>query len=405
MNYTRKVMKDIFWLGGNDRRLALFENLYPIPRGVSYNAYLVRDEKNTLFDTVDHAVSDLFLENLAQALAGELLHFVVVQHMEPDHCAALGEVLRRYPEAEVLCSAKAAVMIAQFFAEDFHARIRTVKEGEALETGRHRFRFLMAPMVHWPEVMVSLEEREGILFSADAFGMFGAINGALLRDASALSPEEWDEARRYYTNIVGKYGPQVQALLKKAAGAEIHMICPLHGPVWQAGLPVLLEKYARWSSYAPEEAGVLLLYGSVYGHTAAAMELLAAKLTQRGVRTAVYDLSGVHGSYALAEAFRYSHLVLASPTYNAGLFPPVEALIRELQAHNLQKRTVALVENGTWAPVAAKKMAEMFSTMKEMTILSTGVCIRSALREEQVSEVDALADALAASVAQTAKEL
>ena len=183
------------------------------------------------------------------------------------------------------------------------------------------------------------------------------------------------------------------------------MICPLHGPVWQAGLPVLLEKYARWSSYAPEEAGVLLLYGSVYGHTAAAMELLAAKLTQRGVRTAVYDLSGVHGSYALAEAFRYSHLVLASPTYNAGLFPPVEALIRELQAHNLQKRTVALVENGTWAPVAAKKMAEMFSTMKEMSILSAGVCIRSALREEQVSEVEALADALAALVAQTVKEL
>ena len=405
MYCVKKMTEDLYWVGASERRLNLFENAYPLTNGVSYNSYLLLDEKTVLIDTVDKSVSGLFFENVDHVLGGRKLDYLIVQHMEPDHAATIGELVLRHPELTIVCNAKTRTMMQNFFTFDIDSRLQLVKEMDTLTTGRHTLAFVMAPMVHWPEVMVSLEEREDILFSADAFGMFGAINGALLRDASALSPEEWDEARRYYTNIVGKYGSQVQALLKKAAGVEIHMICPLHGPVWQAGLPVLLEKYARWSSYAPEEAGVLLLYGSVYGHTAAAMELLAAKLAQRGVRTAVYDLSGVHGSYALAEAFRYSHLVLASPTYNAGLFPPVEALIRELQAHNLQKRTVALVENGTWAPVAAKKMAEMLGGMKEMNILPAGLCIRSALRVEQAAEVDALADALAASVAQTAKEL
>ncbi len=401
MNCVRKLTDSLYWVGVNDRRIALFENVYPVPDGVSYNSYLMLDEKCALFDTVDAAFTHQLFENIEGLLKGRSLDYLIVNHMEPDHCASIEDIVNRYPNVRIVCTAKAAAMMKQFFDFDVDAHTLPVKEGDSLILGRHELNFVMAPMVHWPEAMVSYERTEKILFSADAFGSFGAINGNIFADEIDYKSAWLPEARRYYTNIVGKFGMQVQALLKKAATLDISLICPLHSLVWRNDIPWLLEKYSLWSSYEPEEPSVVIAYASVYGHTQTAADLLAARLADRGItRISVYDVSKTHPSYIIADAFRASALVLASITYNNGIFCNMDSLLHQLVAHNLQKRTIALMENGTWAPVSAKHMGEVLTGLKNNTVLDAGLSIKSALKPGQEADLDALADALAAAVRQ-----
>ncbi len=399
MYCTKKIYEDLYWVGGNDHRLALFENIYPISRGVSYNSYVLLDEQTVLLDTVDRAINDLFFENLEHILAGRTLDYVIVNHMEPDHCASLAELVLRYPEIKIICNAKTLGIIRQFYRFDADSRALIVKEGDTLSTGKHTLTFVMAPMVHWPEVMVTYDTTDKTLFSADAFGTFGALNGNLFADEVNFETEWLDDARRYYTNIVGKYGPQVQALLKKAAGLEIRMICPLHGPIWRENIGWFLDKYQHWSSYTPEDQSVVIAVGSVYGNTMNAAEILAGMLADRGVKNIkLYDVSNTHPSVLVSEAFRCSHLVFAGSTYNNGIFTPMETVLLDLAAHNLQNRTVALIENGTWAPVSGKLMRELVEKMKKTQILEPSITLRSSLKEEQLSALEALADAIAQSL-------
>ena len=400
MYQHRAITEDLYWIGGNDRRLALFENVYPIPRGVSYNAYLLMDEKTVLLDTVDKSVSDVFLENLGHLLGERQLDYVIVNHMEPDHCAALGQVLHRYPEAVVVCTQKALDMIGQFFGAFPALRSQTVKEGDTLTTGRHTLSFVMAPMVHWPEVMVTYDAADKILFSADAFGTFGALGGNLFADEIPFEGQWLEDARRYYTNIVGKYGPQVQALLKKAAGLDIQMLCPLHGPIWRENIGWFLEKYKRWSTYTPEAWTAAIFCGSIYGHTENACEILASRLAEKGVRhVRIFDVSHTDVSEQVSAAFQCSHLVFASATYNGGIYTPMETLLLELKAHALQNRTVALIENGSWGPAAARLMAKHLEEMKGMEQIAPPITIRSAVKEEQYRKLEDLADLIAADIA------
>ena len=395
MYCTRKVTDDLIWVGADDRRLACFEGVYGVPDGVSYNSYLLLDEKTVLFDTVDKAVYSVFLENVAHALNGRKLDYLVVHHMEPDHAATQELLLSRYPEAKIVCNAKIKTMMAQFLGCDLSDRIVLVKEGDTLSTGMHNFTFVMAPMVHWPEVMMSYDLTDKILFTADAFGTFGALNGRLFNDETDFFTEHLDEARRYYTNIVGKYGPQVQAVLKKAAKLEISLVCPLHGFVWRSHFGDFLEKYLLWSSYTPEENSVLLAYASVYGHTENAANILACKLNERGVRVRMYDTSVTPASYIVSDAFRCSHLVFAATTYNAGVFVTMEQLLHDIAAHNLQNRKIAVIENGSWAPTSGKVMREILSPLKGTEFIGENITLKSALAEGQLDQLDALADALA----------
>lgn len=396
-NY-RKIQDDLYWVGANDRRLAMFEGVYSVPDGVSYNAYVLLDEKTALFDTVDKAVAKTFFENLAAVLGDRKLDYVFVHHMEPDHSALLSDLVLRYPEVKVVCNAATKKMIEQFFDFDVDSRWVEAKEGEVFSTGRHNFCFVKAPMVHWPEVMVSFDTTDGILFSADAFGTFGALNGALFADEVDFERDYLDEARRYYTNIVGKYGTQVTALLTKAAMLDIKMVCPLHGFVWRKDIGFFIDKYLHWASYTPEENGVLIAYASVYGNTENAAEILAVKLREKGIKTRIFDVSVTPASDIISAAFRYSHLVFASTTYNAGIFVCMEALLSDLVAHNIQNRTVALMENGSWAPTSGNLMRKMLSGCKNLTILDTTVSIRSSLKENQLAQLDAMADAIAATM-------
>lgn len=397
MYCVQNVTSDLVYVGASDRRLALFENVFPIPRGVSYNAYLAMDEKTVLLDAVEEAVAVRFQENLEHSLGDRSLDYVVVNHMEPDHSASLAGVLRRWPEAKVVGNAKTLAMLAQFTGEDLSSRTVVVKEGDTLCSGRHTFTFIMAPMVHWPEVMVTYDTTDKILFSADAFGTFGALSGNLFAGQMDFQRDWLDDARRYYTNIVGKYGAQVQALLKKAAGLEIAMICPLHGPIWKEETGWFVEKYQRWSTYEPEDRGVAIFTGSVYGNTDNAADILAARLAERGVeRIAQYDVSHTDVSYLLAEAFRCSHLVFASATYNNGIFTPMENLLLDLKAHNLQNRTAAVIENGSWGPQSGKLTREILSAMKNMTVLEGMVTLKSAVQAPQRQALEDLADVLAA---------
>ena len=398
----RQVTEDIAWIGGNDRRIALFENVYPVPAGMSYNAYFVSDEKTMVIDTVDHAVADVFFENIRHLLAGRKLDYLVVNHMEPDHAATIDDLVQRYPEVQIVCGQKAAAMMKQFFAFDVDVRTKLVKEGDTLSTGRRTFTFLSAPIVHWPEVMMTYETTGKILFSADAFGTFGARDGRLFADEVDFDRDYMAEARRYYVNIVGKYGTQVQAVLKKAAKVDIQMICPLHGFVWRRRLGDFIEKYQKWSTYTPEEEGVLIAYGSIYGNTANAAEILACKLAAAGKKVAVYDVSATDPSYIIAEAFRYSHTVFASSTYNAGIFVNMENLLHELAAHNWQNRTVSLVENGSWAASAGGLMRGLLDGCKNMTLLPTSVTLKSTLREEQLAQLDAIVQEILESMAPAA---
>ena len=399
MYCVKNVTDDLFWIGGTDRRLALFENAYPIPRGVSYNSYLLLDEKTVLFDTVDWAVSGQFFENLEAVLNGRSLDYVIVNHMEPDHCATLGEVVRKYPQVQVVCNPKTVPIIKQFYDFDIDSRALIVKENDTLSTGAHTFTFVMAPMVHWPEVMVTYDMTEKILFSADAFGTFGAMNGNLFADEVNFERDWLDDARRYYTNIVGKYGPSVQTLLKKASALEIRMLCPLHGPVWRENIGWYIDKYMAWSSYQPEEQAVMIVYGSIYGNTENAANILACRLADHGIRNIVmYDVSSTHPSTLISEAFRCSHVVLASVTYNGGIFSSMEHLLSDMKAHNLQDRTVALLENGSWGVLSGKQMRELIGSMKNMEILEQTVTVKSSLKENQMEELDALAAAIAGSM-------
>lgn len=399
MHSTRKVTDDLIYVGGSDRRLSRFENLFPIPKGVSYNSYVLLDEKTVLFDTADESISRQYIENVVHALNGRPLDYMVVQHMEPDHCAMIDDMLRRYPEAKMVCSAKAVGMFAQFYGTDVAARALVVKEGDKLSTGEHTLHFVMAPMVHWPEVMVTYDEKDKILFSADAFGTFGALAGNIFDDEITFDTTWMNDARRYYTNIVGKYGVQVQALLKKAASLDIEMICPLHGPIWRKNLGLLLEKYQKWSTYEPEDKTVMIAYATMYGNTENAANVLAGMLADKGVKNiAMYDVSETDVSELVAESFRCSHLVLAAPTYNSRIQPKMEAYLSDIKALNLQNRTVAVIDNGTWAATAGKQMIGTLEGMKNMTILENTISIKSALAENQLGALEALADELAKQV-------
>lgn len=399
MYCIKKIIDDLFWVGGSDRRLALFENAYPIPRGIAYNSYVLLDEKTVLFDTVDRAISGQFIENVEAVLGGRNLDYIFVNHMEPDHCATLGEMVRRYPDVKVVCNAKTVPIINQFYEFGVDDRAVIVKEGDTFSTGKHNFTFYMAPMVHWPEVMVTYDATDKILFSADAFGTFGAMNGNIFADELNFEREWLDDSRRYYSNIVGKYGVNTQALLKKVADLDIQLLCPLHGPVWRSNICWYMDKYYTWSSYEPEEQAVMIAYGSIYGNTENAANILACRLAERGIRNIVmYDVSVTHPSYIISEAFRCSHLVFASATYNAGIFSNMEHLLMDMKAHNVQNRTVALIENGSWGVMAAKKMTEIISGMKNMTILDQTITVKSSLKEDQLSEIAALANTIAESI-------
>ena len=399
MYNVRKVTEDIVWVGASDRRLALFENIFPIPRGVSYNSYVLLDEKTVLLDTVDASVAGQFFENLEHVLDGRKLDYLIVNHMEPDHCAMIGDLVRRYPEVQVVGNTKTFGMIKQFFGTDFAERAVTVKEGDTLATGAHTLHFVLAPMVHWPEVMVTYDEKDKVLFAADGFGTFGALNGNIFADEVDFDRDWLDDARRYYTNIVGKYGASVQALLKKASGLEIAVICPLHGPIWRENLGYILEKYQKWSTYEAEDQAVVILYATMYGNTASAADALAGRLAAKGVKKiAVYDVSNTHVSELISEIFRASHVVFAAPTYNGGIYPVMENLLADMKALAVQNKTVALMENGTWAPTTAKQMREKLAELKNVTILDTQITIKSAMAPEQEGQLEALADAIVASM-------
>jgi len=384
------------WVGVNDRRLAMFEGVYSVPNGVSYNSYLLKDEKTVLFDTVDKAVGRRFFENIEFALEGRKLDYLIISHMEPDHSAVLDDLILRYPDVKIVCNAKIQTLIKQFFNMDTDALI--VKEGETLSIGKHTLNFVMAPMVHWPEVMLTYDSFDKILFSADAFGTFGALNGAIFADEVDFNTDYMNEARRYYTNIVGKYGTQVQAALGKAETLEINMICPLHGFVWRKDLSGIIEKYKLWSSYKPEENGVMIVYASVYGNTENAAEVLSTMLRDKGVKTVMFDVSVTPVSEIIAAAFKWSHFVFASTTYNAEIFVSMDEFLNDLVAHNIQNRTIAIIENGSWAATSGALMRSKFEKSKNINILEHSVSLKSAITAEKYTELEEMANIITASI-------
>ncbi|MBU3181970.1 FprA family A-type flavoprotein [Clostridium psychrophilum] len=394
MYCVRKITEYLYWVGGSDRRLALFENIHPIPRGVSYNSYLLMDEKTVLFDTVDWSICRQLIENIQSVLKGRDLDYMVINHMEPDHAACIEEIILRYPQVKIVCTQKASLFMHQF-GFDIDGIVMEVKEGDTMSFGKHNVTFVAAPMVHWPEAMVTYDITNGVLFSADAFGSFGSLNGKLFNDEMNFGRDWIDDARRYYTNIVGKYGPHVQDLLRKAGTIDIKIICPLHGPVWRNDLGYLLDKYDKWSRYVPEENGVMIVYGTMYGNTEAAASNLATRLVEKGMTNVVmYDVSKTHVSYLISETFKYSHVVLACVTYNLKIYPPMLAYIMDMKALNLQKRTFALIENGSWAPQSGKLMRELLGEMKEMTILDNEMSLNSSMKEDDVDSMDAIAESI-----------
>ena len=394
MQTNVSIAEGVYLIGVNDRRTALFENIWPIPYGVSYNSYLIRDDKCALLDTVEFGSEGAYLDRIEEILGERELDYLVVNHMEPDHSGEIGTVLKRYPSVKLIGNAMTRKILLGYTG-DLGDRFMEVKDGDSLSLGKHTLHFYMTPWVHWPETMMTYESTEKILFSADAFGTFGATDGAMT-DALTDLAEYREEMRRYYSNIVGKYGAPVQALLKKAAALDIAFLCPLHGPVWRQDIAWFVEKYQRWSTYRPEEDGVLVAYASIYGHTENAAEVFAMALRDAGVKhVAMYDVSVTHPSYILSDAFRFGKLALLSATYNLGVFPAMETLLLDLKAHALQDRTVALVENGSWAPAAGKQMREILSSMKNIRVLEPVPTIRSALAADTRKALTALARQLA----------
>ena len=379
------------YVGVNDHQVDLFEGQYKVPNGMSYNSYVILDDKIAVMDTVDGFFTEEWLNNVEQVLDGKMPDYLVIQHMEPDHCANIQRILELYPEKKVVGNVKTMQMISQFFDADLEGRQVVVKEGDTLELGNHTLHFVMAPMVHWPEVMVTYDETDKVLFSADAFGTFGALNGNIFNDEIDFDRDWLDDARRYYTNIVGKYGGPVQTTLKKAAGLDISIICPLHGPIWRSNLGYILDKYNTWSSYEPEEKAVMIAYASMYGNTENLANILAAKLAEADIHNiAVYDVSNTHVSTLISEAFRCSHIVLAAPTYNGNVYPVMENFLNDMKALAVQKRTVAVLDNGTWAATAGKQMADKITEMKDMKIIEPKVSIKSSLKNEQLEQLDEL---------------
>ncbi|MBF1135107.1 MAG: FprA family A-type flavoprotein [[Eubacterium] sulci] len=401
MHCVRKVTEDLFWVGGNDKRLHLFENIHPIEDGVSYNSYLLLDEKTVLFDTADWSVGRQFIENVEYVLDGRKLDYMVINHMEPDHCASMEEIILRYPDVKIVSTEKALMLMHQFnYTVD--ENFIQVAEGDTMSFGKHNVVFVEAPMVHWPEAMVTFDTTDGVLFSADAFGSFKSLDGALFADEVDFDGEWINEARRYYTNIVGKYGPEVMDLLKKAQTIDIKIICPLHGPVWRKDIGYILDKYIHWATYTPEEKGVLLCYASMYGNTENAAHILATKLHEKGMHNVhMYDVSKTHVSYLIGEAFKYSHLALLSVTYNLNVFPAMENFVQDMKRLNLQKRVVAVVENGSWAPQASVLINETLDEMKQMTVLNEEVSVLSSVSKMTESELDSLADSIIESMSQS----
>lgn len=403
MHCVRKVTEDLFWVGGNDKRLHLFENIHPIEDGVSYNSYLLLDEKTVLFDTADWSVGRQFIENVEYVLNGRKLDYMVINHMEPDHCASMEEIILRYPDVKIVSTEKSLMLMHQFnYTVD--ENFIQVAEGDTMSFGKHNVVFVEAPMVHWPEAMVTFDTTDGVLFSADAFGSFKSLDGALFADEVDFDGEWINEARRYYTNIVGKYGPEVMDLLKKAQTIDIKIICPLHGPVWRKDIGYILDKYIHWATYTPEEKGVLLCYASMYGNTENAAHILATKLHEKGMHNVhMYDVSKTHVSYLIGEAFKYSHLALLSVTYNLNVFPAMENFVQDMKRLNLQKRVVAVVENGSWAPQASVLINETLDEMKQMTVLNEEVSVLSSVSKMTESELDSLADSIIESMSQSYK--
>ncbi len=402
MHIVRKVTDNLYWIGANDHRLTLFENIHPIPEGVSYNSYLLLDQKTVMFDTVDWDGCRQMMENLEYVLDGRELDTVVVNHWEPDHAASLQVVLNRYPKAEIISTEKGFMLMKQFgFHADGHKTI-TVKEGDKTCFGEHTVTYLEAPMVHWPEAMVTLDLTNGALFSADAFGSFKALDGRLFNDEVNYDRDWIDSNRRYLTNIVGKYGPHIRKLLNKAAPVldQIKFICPLHGLVWRNNLDYLLDKYNHWASYEPEVKGVMIVYASMYGNTEQAAQAIAAKLAEKGIRNvSLFDVSSTHVSYLIAEVFRVSHVILASCTYNLGIFPPMLNFLEDMKALNVQNRVFALIENGSWA-IRSGDLIHQFldEEMKTITVLNERVTVASHLGENQEEDLGMLADAVADSL-------
>jgi flavorubredoxin len=398
MYCVRNITEDLYWVGANDHRLHLFENIHPIPQGVSYNAYLLLDQETVLFDTVDWSAYRQLVENMDYVLGDRPLDWLVINHMEPDHGASIEQILLRYPNVKIISTEKAYMLMRQFgFHPDDHECI-TVAEGDTHCFGNHTVTFVAAPMVHWPEAMVTFDTTNGVLFSADAFGSFIALDGKLFADEVDFDRDWLDEARRYLTNIVGKYGPHIQLLLKKAGGIldQIKYVCPLHGPVWRENLGYLVEKYDKWSRYEPEEQGVMIAYASMYGNTESAAQALAGKLCEKGcTNVAVYDVSNTHVSYLISEAFKYSHIVLASVTYNLGIYPVMHNFLMDMKALNMQNRTFALIENGSWACKSGDLMQKFIDEeLKGMTVLNERLSMASSMGADKKVDLEALADAI-----------
>lgn len=392
MQCARKINEDLYWVGAEDRRLALFENIYAIPRGIAYNSYLIKDEKNILLDTVDYSVGRQFLENVKYVLNGEKLDYLIINHMEPDHCSLIEELVFKYPEMKLVCNNQTIRMLKQFYNFDVDSKVEIVKEGQTFKTGKHEFQFVMAPMVHWPEVMVTYDMTDKILFSADAFGSFGALNGNLFNDDTDFEKEWLSDARRYYTNIVGKYGPQVQNLLKKASSLEIKMICPLHGVIWRNNIGYIIGKYDKWSKYESEEKSVLIIYSSVYGNTENVVNTLANYLGENGIKNiAVYDSSNTDVSKLVAESFKYSNIVIAATTYNLGLFPKIEEYLLDIKRQNLQNRTISIIENSTWVPgIVTKEVKCILSEMKNIQVLEKTYSIKSSAKDDEYEYIESI---------------
>jgi flavodoxin len=401
---VRNVTPDLYWVGGNDHRLALFENIHPLTKGVSYNSFLLLDEKTVLFDTVDWAVAREFIQNIQSVLNGRELDYMVINHMEPDHCSAIEDLLRIYPNCKIISTEKSFMFMRQF-NYNVEGREIEVKEGDKFKFGKHEVQFIEAPMVHWPEAMVTFDLTDGVLFSADAFGSFIALDGKLFNDEVNFDRDWLDEARRYYTNIVGKYGQFVQALFKKVAPLlpKVKYICPLHGLVWRNNFDYILDKYQKWSTYVPEEKGVLIAYASMYGNTEYTAQALASKLCDRGVTNVhLYDVSNTDVSYLISDAFKLSHMVLASVTYNLGIYPKMLNFLYDMKALNVQNRKVAVIENGSWAPTSGQLIADFLDEeMKMMNMIDPAVTINSAIKNDKESDLDELADAIAESINKT----
>jgi flavorubredoxin len=394
MYNIRRITEDLYWVGANDNRISLFENIHPVQKGVSYNSYLLIDEKTVLFDAIDWSAGRQLIDNVKEVLGGRTLDYLVISHVEPDHSASVEEIVLRYPDVKVIASETAFRFMDQF-GFNYGENKEVVSEGDVKSFGKHELSFIAAPMVHWPEVMMSYDKTNGVLFSADGFGTFGALNGRIFADEYDFEREILGEARRYYANIVGKFGANVQLVLNKIANLDIKFVCPLHGPIWRENIDTLVDKYQKWSTYEAEEKGVLILYASMYGNMETAAQLLATQLADKGVsKVAAYDVSKTDVSEMISEIFKYSHVVFASVTYNLGIYPLMHNVIADMNALKLQNRTVAIMEAGSWAIRSGALMKEELEKMKNMRIMDEKVTILSSLNEDSKAQLDALTDAL-----------